>query len=276
MNPTVTENMPEEEYFAIDRMSKSTLWPFSYSTKNGAAMLEEPFTGNASTVLGSGFHRLVEDEGWDNIIEHTATKTSDTKAFKQQEQENPDKTVILAKDAKRLRKMWESMKAHPKVSKVISESSKAELVLQWDDDILQLPMKCRIDRVFPGIGGVDVKTVAECTVRKIENNIKDYGYHAQAALYCRAMMVCMDIKDPAWLFSWHETGKPYDCIVSGVPVEDIAQGWDELKRAAARYRKWKETGLAPGISEVALTLGLPQYAKVERLTAVHTIADVYK
>ena len=127
--------------------------------------------------------------------------------------------------------------------------------------------KARLDAFFPRVGAVDLKSVAEVSIRKIEANTADFGYHAQAAWYLRAMKA-VGIERPAFLFLWIESAAPHDCVVSEVPREDLEQGWAELEIAWNHWREWKKTGTIRGIADHALTLGLPRYRQIEGLRPV--------
>jgi hypothetical protein len=268
----IIEGMPFEDYLKVPALNKSTLWPFRRSALYGAAKAERASEDTDATSRGTAFHQLVEDGGkWTNLVEHTETKSATTKAYQEHAATlPPGKSLVLSEDADRLRHMYEAFKSHPICHKVLSEASKAEHVLVWTEPLLGgVRCKARIDRLWEGIGAVDIKTIRELTEHQIESDTAKYGYHAQAAWYCRAMQVCYGIERPAWLFAWQESSWPYDSIVSGIPHDDIVQGWAELEFCHKRWKAWKETGKRPGLSDERMTLGLPKWAQNENLRPIN-------
>lgn len=258
------------EYRNAPGLNKSSLYPFWKSSLHGAYELERQRTDTRSTTLGSALHKLVEQRGdWSGIITHTASKSTTTKAYAAEVADNPEAVVVVQDDAEKVGAMYSRMLEHPRASKVLRASWQPEASLYWNEPLLGgEACKARVDCLLPGVGAVDIKTVRECSTRAIESNIADFGYHAQVAFYTRAMMHAAEIERPSFLFVWIESAPPFDCVVSGIPDDDIRQGWAELEIAFANWKRWKETGRVQGISDDPLTLGLPRYRQNEGMVPV--------
>ena len=271
-NVEIHKGMSFEDYLAIDAINASTLKAFAVSGKAGAWYVKNGRSETGAMNRGTAFHKVCEDGHFDNIIEHTASKSVTTKAFREEQDAlPPGKILMLADERERLIAMYEAFKSHPVCKKALSEASVAEHVIVWTDPLLGYKRcKCRIDRLWEGIGAVDIKTIATMSIHDIEASIARYKYHLQVAFYCRAIQVAYKIKRPAWLFAWQESSPPFDSCVSGMPDDDIAQGWAEVEIAMHRLRDWvcndKADGIAP---DNRLTLGLPRWAQNENLQPIN-------
>jgi len=262
-----------EDYVLIDALNASTLKKFAISGLAGAWYLTEGQAETAAMNRGTAFHKVCEDGDFNNIVRHTATKSVTTKAFQEERDAlEPGKILLVAEEWDRLLRMYESFSAHPLCKKVLTDASFAEHTIIWHEPLLGgVKCKARIDRLWEGIGAVDIKTTATLTIADVERSIWKYGYHIQAAWYMRAMQVAYGIHDPAWLFAWQETSPPYDSALSGIPVEDIQQGWAEIEIAASRYRAYRDRSEANGIAHNnRLTLGLPRWSQDKLLRPVNS------
>lgn len=181
MTPTQTTSLTNEEYRAVDAISKSDL----DLAHKSPALLEwvrnAPSEPNDTADIGNALHcALLEPEHFANEYYEMPKFDKRTKAGKEQaaafEQTMAGKTpipdMVIA--------MRDSVLAHPVARDLLTSDGVSESSIFFEID--DIKCKCRPDRIVSGKHIlVDVKTTDD--IEKFHYSIRDYRYHVQAAFY---------------------------------------------------------------------------------------------
>lgn len=272
----IVYDMPFDEYTAVDALNASTLKAFHVSAKQGAHNAEAKRETTASMRLGRALHDRMElGASFDGVaMEVKGLKpgaVAKTWAKHEAEKENPSHILLAEGWRLQIEKMHDAIMAHPKAGPVCRLASQREVSVFWDDPDLGVPCKARFDRLIPGVGVVDVKTAASVEPHKIGYAICDYGYHIQDPFYRRGAHIACGIPNPDFVFVFVSNTAPFDVVPGCLDDESIEQGWADICVAADRWKHWRKTGEAPGITQGVMTLSLPRRAITEGQRAPYSL-----
>ena len=135
--------------------------------------------------------------------------------------------------------------------------SEMSMVWKWRDWLL----KGRADRISTGGGRPMILDVKKCQVGKgrredCQRAIENYGYHRQAAMYCKGAEALTGIEHEfVWIFV--EDNEPFDIQVIPATKDDLEIGWEQVARVLDTFDRqykandcfgylWKPINIKPG------------------------------
>ena len=174
-------------------------------------------------------------------------------------------TVFQWADVHALR---DAVMAHPKATKVITSTGRAELSVVWIDEATGVKCKARFDWHTPTHAGgaiVDLKTTDDASPGAFERAIFRFGYHRQGGLYLRGAKAS-DLPTKHFTIVAAEKEKPHGVILYRLDDDAISLGNTQLDFALARYAECERTGEWPCYTEDVVDIGVPRWAdaQVER------------
>lgn len=279
--PGVYENVSFETYQAIDAVNVSSLKPWLISPRYARWRENNP-PDTDSLKLGRAVHAyLFEHDTFHNryaslddtaLIEEVLAKRPDLKvvrsskeykeSFARWEEMNLHKTILKWDEMQKVIASRRAFFDHPESKTVNLDTEKAELTIVWFDRELGVLCKMRLDLFDPRSGrGLDLKSLAKRpTVRVVERQIIDYGYHMQHAFYLRGIRA-MDLHQaPTLRFVFLQLGDEFD-VTWADPTEDmLTQGWLDVVRAFDAMVRAKKTGQYPGVHPDPVQVSLPAWA----------------
>lgn len=261
-------DMSFDDYCAADALNASTLKAFAVSGKQGVEYLTKSRTPSASMRLGTALHARMElgEEFDKQFVEIPKLRPGAVPATWAKAEETLESGQAPLAEGWRVtvEKMHDALMSHPVAGAVLRKPHENELSIFWDDPDLGVPCKARLDRWLSRTGCIlDIKTTAADSPRGIEKKIDELGYHIQAAWYMRGARFALDTPRPEFLFTFVQTSAPHDVVVVDLDDDAIRQGWAAAYQAANRWKAWRDTGRADGLSDQPLTLGLPGYARID-------------
>ena len=150
---------------------------------------------------------------------------------------------------------------HPIAAKIIEAIDHAEGSILYEDPETGADCRFRFDGIARPIV-FDIKTIAECSMEKIQRAVFDYGYHVQAAHYLTGLETIDPSTQWRFMFLFVETSEPWRVRVVELGPSEIELGRfersalirDLLSRNASG--DWSE----PGENEVC-SVSVPAYYK---------------
>jgi hypothetical protein len=183
--------MPFDAYASLPGVNSSRL---KLIAKSPAHYLANPSLGNRKTLnYGEQYHcALLEPEHYLSRYAVAPVGATDRrrKAYKDWTASLPPgvRPVTQAEH----RRIWGAAKeaeADPMLARFFGPEAKTEreICIFWNDEESGLSCKCRIDLFADGVGVLDVKTAASCTVDDFPWAARRYGYFEQLAFYRRGV-----------------------------------------------------------------------------------------
>lgn len=239
----------EEQYHSLPQVSRSQLSDFMTSPAlyYRRHVLKEPLSQLKPTDamdFGTACHQAI-------LVDRDATKgfviipesvlTTDGKKFgkkwDQWKLENSGVHHLKAKEAESWLAMWESLKSSEPASKLLFadyKGSHEEKTALWNYEGIEL--RCRLDRVIPGIGIADLKTCAKADLNSVERELVSRKLDIQAAFYRRAW-ASISAEILPFTFVFLEKVAPYRTVC--VSLDDAWLEHAEAKMLAALDRMQK-------------------------------------
>jgi hypothetical protein len=267
--------MLEADYDEIDALRGMVINEFHKSARQGKWCMEHKQNRSDSAEMslyrGIAIHaRLLEPERFraHAVEPGKIGPTAIVTYRKAQADLGPDAIVladgwgVLCEDLARL-----VLEEHPASREVFAVPGHNELAAVWDDPDLGVAGKVRLDRIREDGVILDLKTTAATTLVDFQRIAARLGYHRKFAWQTRGSIMSGLSPVDAGIFSvMVMCDPPYDVVVLHDTAQTMAQGWAECVIAAGRYRRYRETGAAPGISDRILPSYLPRYLQDESMT----------
>lgn len=265
----IYENMPEAEYRAIKRMSKSTLAYGRVSMAHLKAKIDGVIESDETPALafGRALHmRVLEPTKFADayaVMPKFDMRTKDGKAAAAAWQEaNPGAEPVTQDDADKIAAMVQSIRDHAKARAHVQARGGCEVAVLWTDEATGVKMKARVDKYIaeakPRPVVVDLKTCADITTHELSRAVSKYGYDMQDAVYTAGIKAITGTA-PDFLFLFVEKSAPYTCRL--VRLDDDAKEAGRLKYRAilTQYAKCLESGSFPAWGSNIETIELPAW-----------------
>lgn len=265
MNPGIYDNIPFNDYKAIDAINNSRLTRLNKCP--AAALVEDVDT--PALLLGRAAHTLVlEGDSKFNaefaVAPECDKRTKEGKAIWSEFQDmlfDSNISVIDSNTFSKVKGIRDAVFTHPFAKKILSEG-KAESTIIWEDEESGLKCKGRIDWMPTGNNGVlvDLKTTRDASSEKFTRSCIDYGYAKQAGMYIDGMMKATGEILDSFIFIAVETEPPYHTEVHVMDMRFIEWGYLEYRRLLYLEAKCRKEGYYPHYTESsALDLVMPGY-----------------
>lgn len=178
------------------------------------------------------------------------------------------RAILTADHRSDLNALKGAVMAHPKASKVITSTGRAELSVVFIDPTTGVKVKVRFDWHTPTHAGgaiVDLKTTDNASPGAFERAIFRFGYHRKGALYLRAAKAA-EIPTAHFILLAAEKKPPHGVILYRLDDDAISLGNTEIDFALARYAECERTDEWPCYTEDVVDIGVPRWAdaQVER------------
>lgn len=170
--------------------------------------------------------------------------------------DNPGVEVVKDEERDHAFRVAYAVQAHPEAAKVLAQCVDRERVFQAMLDGIEA--KSQADLFGAGLLG-DLKTIGKMlSLRALQRQIMDYGYHGQFAMYRRVMRACGVTVDRCVLV-FVEAAEPHDVAVVDISDEWLAIGEELVDQALAAYAQvvaGNAVGRFPGV----VALDVPAWA----------------
>lgn len=255
-----------DEYAANPAINNSFLGDVRRSPALAVYRRDNP-TDTEAMARGRALHSMVLEPGQfiASYIEapECDRRTKEGKAVWAQFEANAaGRTILKASDAEQIASMAAAIDRHPAAASIISLIEATELSLFWDDPIIGIPCKARVDalaKVGEQVLAVDIKTTRDASREEFARSCWTYGYHRQAAFYLDGLAAC---GRPAmgWVLIVVESDPPHQVAVYRLDEASIDAGRAEIRRLLGVVAECMRTGQWPGYPDQVVDLSLPVWA----------------
>lgn len=166
---------------------------------------------------------------------------------------------VDASDARRIERMVEAVRRHPRARNLIA-GGQPEVTVKWIDEATSLTCKGRVDYYRPDLRLiVDAKTALDASPGAFRKSCASYGYGRQEAMY-RAGFAAIGKPVEHFVFLAVEKEPPYQVGLYNLTPESVARGHESIRRDMETLAECIRTNRWPGYSEEIVELELPPWA----------------
>lgn len=243
--PTLIADLPEDAYHAHGAVSKSRLdtfrrSPFHYWSEylSGQA---PPREESAAFRFGSAFHAAVLEPGlFEEDYVRTSYRTRTLKAYREEEEEHPGRTLLTESEGWMIDGMLESIHSHARAAELLLDAGgNPELSAFAYYEGAEMNLRGRFD-MFRSDGNraqiIDLKTCQDASPRGFEKSVRQWGYHRQAAMYSMLAKLC-GFEHVDFIFVAVDKKPPFATGVYTLSASDEERGWDEVFRSLQALRQ---------------------------------------
>lgn len=266
MNATVSRDLPDEQYFAIDALSQSVAkWLLE---PGGPARWrwehDHPAPPKAAFDFGHAAHQLMLGRGTgarvipsDILASNGAASTREAKAFIA-ETRAAGLAPIKADEDAAIHQMADALTEHRTACELLTAPDVMTEV-GITASLYGVTCKGKIDAVIPGGPLVDYKTSRSADPARFARSATDYGYHLQAAHYA-SLCQAAGITDEPLVFVVQEKDAPYLVSVIELHPDAVRLGRQLMQQAADIWRRCHATGDWPGYPDEVIEIDIPAWA----------------
>ena len=241
--------MTNNEYRAVEAVSRSDLWYLSKTPLHYKAHMDEPEDESTpALIFGSAQHKMVlEPDEFDKeyavLPSGIDRRTKDGKEkFAKFIEKAAGRTVITEEQYLQILEMMAALKRNPVACELLRGEHEASFF--WKDQDTGIMCKIRPDVITSYDGKpylVDYKTTDSCADGHFEASCRRYGYKLQAGMYTEGMFQTM-LQEYGFAFIAQEKTAPYAVRVYICDQDFINEGHDLFRTYMGTLKYCDETG----------------------------------
>lgn len=230
---------------------------FAFGRAFHAAVLEPDVFDAQFVVVPGDAPRYPTPAQW-GAKKRTADSEAAVQWWSAWEAANGGKQRLSASDYDRIRRMADSVRAHP-VAAGLLVGGEREITFRWQDEATGLACKARADLYLAGEYLMDLKTCRDASPEGFARAVAGYHYDLQQAHYIEGIRACGDAI--RWfVFLACETEAPYVCQPHVLNVQAEQRGVALRTRAITRQAQCVAENRWPGYSDQLNELSLPAWS----------------
>lgn len=259
----VFDDMPADDYFAIEAMSQSGAKEMLRSPMHFRYQRDHPTEPTPAMQFGTAVHEgVLEPATFDQRVvamPKVDGRTKEGKAFRDSfYAANAGKLILPVADFDRARRCIDAVMRHRAAIRLL-EGAIVETSMFWIDGRFKVPCKARIDARNHG-GLIDLKTTSDACPDEWARSVASWGYHIQAAHYFSACEHLLDATPEFFAHIVVETEAPHGVACYAMPGNGVMAGAARMNEALRRYAESTESGFWPGYSDLINTITMPRWA----------------
>ena len=262
-NMQIIEDLPFEDYLALDRLSSSGIKTLLRSPAHYQWARANPSQGTAAQQLGTLLHmRVLEPQRYATSVRVAPAVDRRTKAGKEAYeafQGSMEDHHVLATDEqdKLVADMADRILSHRVASALLSDC-RTELTVLWEEE--GIPCKARFDALPAGHQViVDLKTAQTADYEGFAKAAGNFGYHVQSAFYSMAARRA-GLGDRPLVFVVIENTPPHEVALYHLDGPEVGAGANRVQHALSIYRECQASNQWPGYPVEIQALTLPKWA----------------
>lgn len=264
MKNGVYEDMPFEEYAAIDAVNGSSIVHMRRSPMYYRHMKDNPQPATPAQTLGIAVHRMILEPNrvgdlavWGQLEEE---KVRRGKVWENFQELNKGALIVTVAERDAMVGMATAARKQAPIRKYASAKGPTEVSLVWTDPVSGYRMKCRLDKWIPATRAIfDLKSTRSCAPHKFGAQSYQLGYHIKMAIQAEGVRHCYGVEAFPKLGAI-ESKAPFESAVYRVTSDIVLQGLEELDVLMKRLRECEETNNWPAEMEDESDLQLPTWA----------------
>ena len=261
----ILENLPAEEYFAIEAASNSGLKLIRRSPAH--FKYPEPVKRDSrAKEIGSAIHMaLLEPE---KFGKHYLVAESDDRVsayYKGLAKDVGGDRVLTRPEYRRILGMQESAYRNSRFRRYMERSGRNELSVTTIDPATGVPIKCRFDRLGDSLFACDVKKCQDARGNEFAKAITNYGYYMQIPFY-QHVWKCETGEDlREFPLIAIEEDSPHAVVVHDLDEVALELGKLHFRQALDTYARCLDSGTWPAYEEESEVTSVTSWAANELL-----------
>ena len=245
MSAEIINNMPFDEYLALDRMSSSALKNFMSCPGLYKFRKENPMKTSAAFATGTMIHTwMLENHRFQNeyyVVPSLAKKSKDEKAAYASYVVAANGRELITEDA------INKYKHLP-----VRDDTKNEVTVLFD--FCGIPCKARFDMLHPN-GVEDLKSIAD--IENIDRDFQKFKYYIQAGFYTQAYFEAFGKWPEFFKFTFVSTGEYVDMVTCEAEHDYVEYGRMKAKELLEEFTECLTKDVWPGYN--GFTIRRPQW-----------------
>lgn len=241
----IFENMPADEYFAIDAASNSGLKLVRRSPAH--FKYPEPFKKDSrAKEMGSAIHMALLEPDLFAKTYHVAEADLRTDAFYRGLAKDLGGSVVLTRpEHRKVVGMQEAAYRNKRFAGYMKARGRNELSVVSTDSETGVPTKCRFDRMGDSVFAFDVKKCQDARGEEFTKPISNYGYYMQVAFYQHVWFCETGERLKEFPLIAIEEGSPHGVICHDLDEIALELGRIHYREALDTYARCKDSGIWP-------------------------------
>lgn len=241
----IIENLPDPEYRSANGLSNSMLKHFMRSPAHYKSALTEPHETTKAMNFGTALHQSILTPDLDLVVAMPECdgRTKEGKAIKEKfAQESVGKTIVTAEEYESIKRMTDSVYAHPVAKQLLERMKSRELSVFAE--IFGIPCKGRMDMVDLSCNDVgDLKSCEDASPEGIRKAIRNYRYDIQQTHYNTLLSVAnaKPVPQGDFFFIFTEKTPPYPTVVAVVGNNSVDFACRDYADAMNRFKVCSDT-----------------------------------
>jgi hypothetical protein len=288
------ENMPFDEYAAVDALNGSKIVHMRRSPMKYRHEIDNPSPASPAMVLGSAAHRLIlepdlvgEFAVWGLVEDQKVRRGKVWDAF---QAANEGKMIVTAAEQESMVGVAVGARRNLPLRKYVNAYGTTEVSMFWRHPHTGRRFKARLDKIIVELfadGGeavvevhdriktvrkpvakhtiVDLKTTRDCRDFRFGPQAYQLGYVVKMAHYWEGYRTLTGI-EPAIKLGAIEDKPPFESALYNVPRELILLGLEERDNLVNRIEECEKSGIWPARQEDEQDLVMPPWASTEAET----------
>jgi hypothetical protein len=170
----------------------------------------------------------------------------------------PGQEIITEEDYEKIVQIFNAV-TNSQAMRLI-EGGKSQVVAIWKDKTTGLLCKARLDYYQKDIPMItDLKSTQDASPDGFGFDVFKYGYFQQAGFYCEGLEVLTGYDHCFAIFAI-EKEEPFVHTSFELGMKTIEAGKNAARKALAKYKECKDSGVWPMFSDKVLMLEMPEWA----------------
>lgn len=261
----IYENMPAEDYFAIDAASNSGLKLIRRSPAH--FKYREPGTGDTrAKQIGSAIHMaLLEPE---KFGAHYLVAESDDRVssyYKGLAKDVGGHRVLTRPEHRRIVGMQDAAYANKRFKSYMQAPGRNELSVVTTDPETGATIKCRFDRKLDGLPAFDLKKCQDARGIEFAKAITNYAYYMQIAFYRHVWFCETGERISEFPIAAVEEDSPHGFVMHDLDEIALELGRIHFREALNTYAECKASGIWPAYADESEVTSVTGWAANELL-----------
>lgn len=242
----IIENMPAEEYFAVDAASNSGLKLIRQSPAHYKYREPEDYD-TRNKEIGSAIHCALLEP--DRFKSHYLVAEADLRTaaeYRGLAKDVGGNRVLTRPEHKRIIGMQNSAYRNSRFKSLMTRPGRNELSVFSEDPITGCPVKCRFDRKGDGAFAFDIKKCQDARSSEFERAITNYGYYMGVAWYQQVWKWETGEDLPDFPLIAIEEKAPHGVVCHDLDEFALMLGRKHFREALDTYARCKDSGVWPG------------------------------
>lgn len=173
------------------------------------------------------------------------------------------KLLVKQADLETIKAMAAAVRAHP-VARHAFVAGRPEVSLFWRDEEIGVDCRARLDWMPDAAGATlfpDLKSCRDANPEELVKDMWNYSYFLRAAWYEDGLHA-LGFEDARYLPIFVDKNPPHEVVPVWPSGTSLAWGRIMMKRARYVIAQCRRSGIWPGYTDDAITLGIPYWAEM--------------